>query len=112
MEIRVKTKEGQIIFTDIDPGCNIDALIPREGSKGIKVWISTTPFREIKSYSSFESVTTFVNQPEDDMVRVVCHIDYRDHKSYVTLVTQEVPIKTKKVKFRDKTGYVIVTEED
>lgn len=118
MQVTVKTKEGKVIFTDIDPGMNMDIVIPPEEvngvqkNKGTRVSLSTTPFREIKSTWNSNSITTYVNQPEDDMVRVMVHIDYRDHKTYVTLVDKEVPICTKKVKFKDTSGYLIVTQDE
>ena len=111
MEIRVKTRKGLIIFCDIDPGMSMDAMIPEEGRKGTRVHVSTHGFREIRQYSNFDSVTTYTNQTEDDMVRVMVHIVYNDTRDYVSLVNQEVPIKTKKVKFKDTASYVIVTKE-
>ena len=106
MIVSVKTKQGKILF-DIEPGESMDATIPEDGKKGVRVYLSTTTFREIKSTCFQNSITTYVDQPEDDMVRVMVNIDYRENKSYVSLIPQEVNLHTKRVKFKDKADYII-----
>jgi len=107
MEIRVKTRVGQIIFTDIEPGMSMDANIENDA----RVHLYTTSFRQIKRYNAFDSVTTYIDQEEDDMVKVHVSIKYKKMNYYVDLGSKEVSINTKKVKFKDKTGYVVVIKE-
>lgn len=106
MIVSIKTKQGKILF-DIEPGESMDAIIPEDGEKGVRVSLSTTTFRKISFSQNYNSFTTSVSQPEDDMVRVMVHIDYRENRSYVSLIPQEVKLHTKKVKFKDKADYII-----
>lgn len=108
MEIRVKTRVGKIIFTDITPGQSMDVQIENQAT----VYLHTKPFREIKTHTAFDSVTTYLNQPEYDMVNVSVSIKYKRMHYYVDLGSKEVSITAKKVKFKDNTSYVVITDDN